>query len=73
MDNELSITGDEWELYFGVLLNIQLKVLKFKKINHEIVAVITQPDKKRSRGNKLIASPVKEYATKDIPVLHQKK
>ena len=44
-----------------------LEVLK--KSDHDIVAVITQPDKKRSRGNKLIASPVKEYATKEgIPV-----
>ena len=34
------------------------------KSDHEILAIITQPDKKRSRGNKLIASPVKEYATK---------
>ena len=32
---------------------------------HDIVAVITQPDKKRSRGNKLIPSPVKEYALKE--------
>ena len=40
------------------------------KSEHEIVAVITQPDKKRSRGKKLVASPVKEYATKEnIPVL----
>ena len=45
-----------------------LEVLK--KSDHDIVAVITQPDKKRSRGNKLIASPVKEYAIKEsIPVL----
>ena len=36
-----------------------------KKSDHEIIAVISQPDKKRSRGNKLIASPVKEYATKE--------
>ena len=44
-----------------------LEVLK--KSDHEILAVVTQPDKKRSRGNKLIASPVKEYATKEgIPV-----
>ena len=44
-----------------------LEVLK--KSDHDIVAVITQPDKKRSRGNKLIASPVKEYAIKEnIPV-----
>ena len=40
-----------------------------KKSDHDIVAVITQPDKKRSRGNKLIASPVKQYALKEsIPV-----
>ena len=44
-----------------------LEVLK--KSDHKIVAVITQPDKKRSRGNKLIPSPVKDYAKKDgIPV-----
>ena len=44
-----------------------LEVLK--KSDHDIVAVITQPDKKRSRGNKLIASAVKEYAFKEsIPV-----
>ena len=36
-----------------------------KKSDHDIVAVITQPDKKRSRGNRLISSPVKEYATKE--------
>ena len=29
---------------------------------HEVVAVISQPDKKRSRGSKLKPSPVKEYA-----------
>ena len=33
--------------------------------NHELVGVVTQPDKKRSRGNKLIPSPVKEFATKN--------
>jgi len=44
-----------------------LEVLK--ESNHDIVAVVTQPDKKRSRGKKLIASPVKEYANKEgIPV-----
>ena len=37
--------------------------------NHKISAVITQPDKKRSRGNKLIASPIKKIALNhDIPV-----
>ena len=29
---------------------------------HEILAVITQPDRKRSRGNKLIPSPIKRFS-----------
>ena len=33
--------------------------------NNELVGVVTQPDKKRSRGNKLIPSPVKQYAIKN--------
>jgi len=42
--------------------------------NHELVGVITQPDKKRSRGNKLIPSPVKQYAIKNnIPVISPNK
>ena len=37
--------------------------------HHEISAVITQPDKKRSRGSKLIASPIKKIALNhNIPV-----
>jgi len=37
--------------------------------HHKISAVITQPDKKRSRGGKLIASPIKKIANDhDIPV-----
>ena len=37
--------------------------------HHEISAVITQPDKKRSRGSKLIASPIKKIALHhNIPV-----
>lgn len=41
---------------------------------HEIVAVITQPDKRRSRGKKLIPSAVKEYANKNnIDVLQPDK
>ena len=38
--------------------------------NLELLAVVTQPDKKRLRGNKLISSPVKRYAfNKKIPVI----
>ncbi len=37
----------------------------FIKSKYEIVAVVSQPDKKRSRGNKLISSPVKSFAEKE--------
>ena len=37
--------------------------------HHKISAVITQPDKKRSRGSKLLASPIKKVALENnIPV-----
>jgi len=32
------------------------------KSDHEVIAVISQPDKKRSRGKKLVSSPVKLFA-----------
>lgn len=42
--------------------------------NHEVVSVITQPDKPKGRGNKVIYTPVKEVALKhDIPVFQPKK
>jgi len=37
----------------------------FIKSKHEVVAVVSQPDKKRSRGNKLISSPVKSFAEQE--------
>jgi len=37
----------------------------FIKSKHEVIAVVSQPDKKRSRGNKLISSPVKSFAQKE--------
>ena len=37
---------------------------------HQILAVITQPDRKRSRGNKLLPSPIKKLSMENnIPVL----
>lgn len=37
--------------------------------NHEVVAVVTQPDKPKGRGKKLIYSPVKELALEyNIPI-----
>ena len=41
---------------------------------HNIIAVITNPDRPKGRGMKMIASPVKEYALeKNIPVLQPEK
>ncbi|MCL2376599.1 MAG: methionyl-tRNA formyltransferase [Defluviitaleaceae bacterium] len=41
---------------------------------HDIVAVVTQPDRPASRGMKLMQPPVKDYALqKDIPVLQPEK
>ena len=37
----------------------------FIKSKHEVIAVVSQPDKKRSRGNKLIPSPVKSFAQQE--------
>ena len=41
---------------------------------HNIIAVITNPDRPKGRGMKMIASPVKEFAVeKNIPVLQPEK
>ncbi len=37
----------------------------FIKSKHEVIAVVSQPDKKRSRGNKLTSSPVKSFAEQE--------
>ena len=37
----------------------------FIKSKYEVIAVVSQPDKKRSRGNKLVSSPVKTLAEKE--------
>lgn len=42
--------------------------------NHEILAVVTNPDKPSGRGMKLTASPVKQYALeKNIPIYQPQK
>ncbi len=44
------------------------------KSEHEVVAVVTQPDRPKGRSGKVVASPVKEYAVKaGIPVLQPQK
>lgn len=41
---------------------------------HEIIAVVTNPDRPKGRGMKMVASPVKEYATqKNIKVYQPEK
>ena len=41
---------------------------------HDVIAVITQPDKPRGRGKRLLPTPVKEFALKNnIPVLQPEK
>ena len=41
---------------------------------HEILAVVTNPDKPKGRGMKMIASPVKEYALeKNIKIYQPEK
>jgi len=37
----------------------------FIKSKHKVIGVVSQPDKKRSRGNKLISSPVKSFAEQE--------
>ena len=37
----------------------------FIKSKHEVIAVVSQPDKKRSRGNKFISTPVKSFAEQE--------
>ena len=39
--------------------------------NHQVLAVWTQPDKPAGRGNKLTASPVKEFAAQNGLTVHQ--
>ncbi len=49
-------------VYFGTP-NPAMEILDaLIESNHEIVAVITQPDKRRGRGNKLLPTPVKKRA-----------
>ena len=41
--------------------------------SHAILAVITQPDKPKGRGQKLLISPIKQYALdSDLPILQPK-
>lgn len=44
------------------------------KAGHEILSVVTNPDRPKGRGMKMVASPVKEYADlKGLPILQPEK
>lgn len=51
-------------VFFGTPEFAVASLQKLIDTNQEIIGVVTQPDKKRGRGNKLIPSPVKELALK---------
>ena len=42
---------------------------KLLKSNHNVLAVITQPDRRRGRGNKVLPSPIKQKALEEnLPI-----
>lgn len=43
----------------------------FESENHTLLGVVTQPDRKGSRGKKIIVSPVKQYAIDNGILVHQ--
>ncbi len=51
-------------VFFGTPEFAVASLQKLIDSNHEIIAVVTQPDKRRGRGNKMIPSPVKKLALK---------
>lgn len=52
----------------------QKSLEKIYDAGHNIIAVVTNPDRPKGRGMKMIASPVKEYAiSKNIPVYQPEK
>ena len=60
-------------IFFGTP-DFAVPTLKALIENHNVVAVVTQPDKPHGRSNKLIASPVKQLAQQhNIPVLQYEK
>ena len=45
-------------------------IKKIHSSSHLILSVVTQPDRRKGRGQKLIASPIKNFAVENnIPVL----
>ncbi len=56
-------------IFWGTPKYAALNLIDIINAGHNVIAVVTQPDRKRSRGKKLSPSPVKETALKfEIPV-----
>lgn len=61
-------------LFMGTPDFAQKSLEKIYEAGHNIIAVVTNPDRPKGRGMKMIASPVKEYAiSKNIPVYQPEK
>ena len=61
-------------LFMGTPDFAQKSLEKIYEAGHNIIAVVTNPDRPKGRGMKMIASPVKEYAiAKNIPVYQPEK
>ena len=57
-------------VFFGTPDFAVASLSKIYESGHEVVAVVTAPDKERGRGRKVSCTPVKEFAIeKNIPVL----
>ena len=56
-------------MFFGSDDFAQKNLEMLCKSRHEVAACVTQPDRARDRGMKMVISPIKEYALeKQIPV-----
>ena len=56
-------------LFMGTPDFAEVSLKKLYNAGHEIIGVVTNPDRPKGRGMKMIASPVKEFAvSKNIPI-----
>lgn len=61
-------------LFMGTPDFAEKSLKKIYEAGHKIIGVVTNPDRPKGRGMKMIASPVKEYAiSKNIPVYQPEK
>jgi len=58
-------------VFMGTPASAVPSLRRLLEAGHEIVAVWTQPDKPAGRGNKLHASPVKQFAAENNLTIHQ--